>query len=65
MLNRSAGSKGPLVETKRRMSARKGKSRIDVEVWQIQAYPAAGDPTDLTTFELICDGEVWSLRSSG
>lgn len=52
-------------ETKTRMSNRDGNSRIDVEVWQLQAYPAAGDPTELTTFEVVRDGDSWTVRSPG
>lgn len=37
--------------------------RIDVEVWQIQVYVAAGDPTDVTTFEVVRDGDIWSVRA--
>jgi hypothetical protein len=52
-------------ETKTRMSTRGDGSRIEVEVWQLQAYPAAGDPTDLMTYEIVRDEGKWSVRSSG
>ncbi|HEX9228518.1 MAG TPA: hypothetical protein VF885_18095 [Arthrobacter sp.] len=50
-------------ETKTRMSARDPGSRIDVEVWQLQAHPAAGEPEDLVTFEAVRDGSEWTVRA--
>lgn len=47
------------------MSARGGGSRIDTEVWQVQAYPVDGATVELTTFELVLDGDIWSVRSAG
>jgi hypothetical protein len=48
--------------TKTRMSVRDPGSRIDIEVWQLQAHPAAGSSEDLVTFEVVRDGSEWLIR---
>ncbi|MBG0739103.1 hypothetical protein IV500_06795 [Paeniglutamicibacter antarcticus] len=50
-------------ESKRRMP--KGLSRVDVEVWRVQARLGRNARSDLTTMELLRDqqGGGWKLRS--
>lgn len=50
-------------ETERRMSVRDGGTRIDVEVWQLQARPANATAGPMTTFELVRNAAGWSVRS--
>jgi hypothetical protein len=52
-------------EAERRMP--KGLSRVDVEVWQVQARLGRNRSSDLTTMELVRDGlgGGWRLRDPG
>lgn len=50
-------------ETERRMSIRDGGTKIDVEVWQLQARPEKATAGPLTTFELVRDAAGWHVRS--
>lgn len=50
-------------ETERRMSLRDGGTRIDVEVWQLQARDVKATGGPMTTFELVRARDGWYIRS--